>query len=128
MLPPEANAEYYRQKTEAMKRAKQAKAKVNREATKEERRTLWKEFEQAKKEEFESWKETNKVFDFVDMNKNPVKNFVTGRWVLTVKRDKDGNFQKCKARLILRGFQDRQKGDLQTDSPTSTRPGFRLQC
>ena len=98
MLPPEANAEHFRRQTEAWKRAMKAKAKVNREATKEERRTLWKEFEQAKKEEFESWKETNKVFDFVDMNKNPVKNFVIGRWVLTVKRDKDGNFQKCKAR------------------------------
>ena len=35
---------------------------------------------------------------------------------------------KCKARWVLRGFQDRQVWDLQTDSPTSTRPGFRLQC
>ena len=28
----------------------------------------------------------------------------------------------------MRGFQDQQHFDLQTDSPTSTRPGFRLQC
>ena len=44
------------------------------------------------------------------------------------QRDKDGKFLKCKARWVLRGFQDRQVWDLQTDSPTSTRPGFRLQC
>ena len=62
------------------------------------------------------------------MRKVHVKNLVTGRWVLTIKRDKDGKFEKCKARWVLRGFLDRQKSDLQTDSPTSTRPGFRLQC
>ena len=26
-----------------------------------------------------------------------IQNFITGRWVLTVKRDKNGNFEKCKA-------------------------------
>ena len=62
------------------------------------------------------------------MRKYKVTNYITGRWVCTVKRDKDGNFQKCKARWVLRGFQDAQHWDLQTDSPTSTRPGFRLQC
>ena len=49
-------------------------------------------------------------------------------WVLTVKRDRDGKFQKCKARWVLRGFQDRQKDAQQTDNPTSTRPGLRLLC
>ena len=29
---------------------------------------------------------------------------------------------------MLRGFQDAQHWNLQTDSPTSTRPVFRLQC
>ena len=51
-----------------------------------------------------------------------------GIWVLTVKRDKDGKFVKCKARWVLKGFQDKQKLDQQTDSPTSTRPGFRMTC
>ena len=37
---------------------------------------------------------------------------VTGRWALTLKRDKDGNFLKTKARWVLRGFQDKQKNDL----------------
>lgn len=48
--------------------------------------------------------------------------------MLTVKRNKVGTFSKCKARWVLRGFQDQQIWNLQTDSPTSTRPGFRLQC
>ena len=62
------------------------------------------------------------------MRKQEVKNYVTGRWVLTVKREPDGSFIKAKARWVLRGFQDRQKWDQQTDSPTSTRPAFRLGC
>ena len=39
-----------------------------------------------------------------------------------------GEFPKCKARWVLRGFQDKQRFDQQTDSPTATRPGFRLAC
>ena len=42
------------------------------------------------------------LFDLVDIRKFKPKNFVTGRWVLTVKRDRDGKFQKCKARWALR--------------------------
>ena len=70
----------------------------------------------------------NEVFDLVDLRHARCKNYVTGRWVLTVKLDKDGKFQKVKARWVLRGFQDKQKWDQQTDSPTATRPGFRLCC
>ena len=33
---------------------------------------------------------------------------------------------KCKARWVLRGFQDRQKDEQQTDSPPASRSGFRL--
>ena len=46
--------------------------------------------------------------------------------MLTVKKDKDGNFLKCKARWVLRGFQDKEKDTQQCDSPAATRPGFRL--
>ena len=46
--------------------------------------------------------------------------------VLALKRDKDGNFLKTKARWVLRGFQDKQKNDQQTDSPAASRSGFRL--
>ena len=46
--------------------------------------------------------------------------------MLTIKVDKDGQFKKFKARWVCRGFQDAQKYDLQTDSPTATRYGFRV--
>ena len=59
------------------------------------------------------------------MRKTKARNFVAGRWVLTVKKDKDGNFQTCKARWVLKGFQDKQKNAQQTDSPAASRAGFR---
>jgi hypothetical protein len=45
-----------------------------------------KQFAEAKQAEYQSWKD-NAVFDIIDMRTLPVKNFVTGRWVLTIKRD-----------------------------------------
>ena len=87
-----------------------------------------KQFYQAKMDEFKSWQEENHVYEMIGMRNFPCKNYVTGRWVLTIKRDKEGNFEKCKARWVLRGFLDRQGNTIQTDSPTATRPGFRLAC
>ncbi len=103
-----------------------AKPVKRKEASKEELSEYREQFRKAKEEEYQSWLKNN-VFQFVKIKDSP-KNFVTGRWVLTVKRDKEGKFQKCKARWVLRGFQDRQKLEQQTDSPTATRPGFRLAC
>ena len=60
-------------------------------------------------------------------NVKPI-NYVTGRWVLTIKTDKQGTFLREKARCVLKGFQDKQQKYLQTDSPASTRPGFRMSC
>ena len=65
------------------------------------------------------------IFDFVDMRKIKVRNYVAGRWVLTAKTDKDGDFLKRKARWVLKGFQDKQKDTQQTDSPAASRAGFR---
>ena len=48
--------------------------------------------------------------------------------VLTVKRDKDGKFLKCKARWVHKGFQDNQPLNQQTDSPTLTLANFRNTC
>ena len=98
--------------------------KKRKEASQQEQRELVKQFLDAKKAECQSWLD-NDVYDLVDMRKLQVKNFVSGRWVLTVKRDKDGNFLKCKARWVLRGFEDRQKNTQQTDSPAASRSGFR---
>jgi hypothetical protein len=101
------------------------KIKKRKEASQTERRQYAKQFAEAKQAEYQSWVD-NQVFDLVDVRKLKVKNYVTGRWVLTIKRTKEGEFQKCKARWVLRGFQDRQKDQQQTDSPAATRPGFRL--
>ena len=98
--------------------------KKRKDATQQEKRQLAKQFLGAKKAECQSWID-NEVFDLVDMRKTRVRNFVAGRWVLTVKKDKDGNFQKCKARWALKGFQDKQKNTQQTDSPAASRAGFR---
>ena len=65
---------------------------------------------EAKHLECKSWLD-NEVFDLVDTRKIEVRNWVTGGWVLTLKRDKRGNFLKTKARWVLRSFQDKQKND-----------------
>ena len=84
-----------------------------------------KQIKQAKLEEFRSFLDFT-AMKFRDRRKHKIENFVTGRWVLTIKTDKDGQFKKFKARWVCRGFQDAQKWDLQTDSPTATRYGFRV--
>ena len=75
-----------------------------KEATATDARQYAKQLMEAKIQEYQSWKE-NEVFDLVDARKVPVKNCVTGRWVLTAKRKADGAFVKCKgkARWVLRG-------------------------
>eukprot|EP00435_Cladocopium_sp_Y103_P048937 s573_g14.t1 len=98
--------------------------KKRKEATQQEKRELARQFLDAKKPECQSWID-NEVFDLADMRKIKVRNFVAGRWALTVKKDEDGNFQKCKARWALKGFQDKQKNSQQTDSPAASRAGFR---
>ena len=98
--------------------------KKRKEATQQEKRELAKQFLEAKKAECQSWFD-NDVFEIVDLRKIRVRNFVKGRWVLTVKKDKDGKFLKCKARWVLKGFQDKQKDSQQTDSPAASRSGFR---
>ena len=71
---------------------------------------------------------TTRVFDLIDMRKVNPRNYVTGRWVLTINTEKQGNFLRAKTRWRLRGFQDEQKEYLQTDSPAPTRPRFRMSC
>ena len=98
-----------------------------KEASVADLRQYQRQFSEAKAAECQSWID-NEVYELIDIRKHKCKNYVTGRWVLTVKVDKFGKFLKTKARWVLRGFQDKQKMDQQTDSPTATRPGFRLCC
>ena len=83
-----------------------------------------KEIKQAKLEEFRSFLDFT-AMTFRDKRSHKIDNYVTGTWVLTIKVDKDGQFKKFKARWVCRVFQGAQKYDLQTDSPTASRYGFR---
>ena len=96
--------------------------KKRREATQQEKRQFAKQFLAAKQAECKSQFD-NDVFELRDMRKLKIGNFVAGRWVLTIKKDKDGNLLKCKARWVLKGFQDRQKDTQQTDSPAASPKG-----
>ena len=84
-----------------------------------------KEIKQAKLEEFRSFPDFT-AMTFRDKRCHKIDNYVTGRWVLTIKVDKGGQFKKFKARWVCRGFQDAQWYDLQSDSPIATRYGFRV--
>ena len=98
--------------------------------TPEMHRRYAKEIKSAKLDEFKSYLD-NGALRLADKRKlSRDINFLTGRWVLTVKVDKNGFFSKFKARWVCRGFQDKHAWEQQTDSPTATRYGFRLvaQC
>ena len=103
------------------------RSRARKEASAKEIRGYYEQFADAKHLEYKSWVD-NEVFDLIDMRKVKPKKYVTGRWVLTIKTDKQGNFLKAEARWVLRGFQDKQKDYQQTDSPASTRPRFRMSC
>ena len=85
-----------------------------KEASAQEVRGYFKQFAEARHLEHRSWVD-NEVFDLIDMRKFKPRNYVTGRWVLTIKTDKQDNFLRAKARWVLRGFQDKQKEYQQTD-------------
>ena len=98
--------------------------------TPEMTRRYAKEIRMAKLDEFKSYLD-NGALRLADKRKlSGDVNFLTGRWVLTVKVDKNGYFLKFKARWVYRGFQDKHAWEQQTDSPAATRYGFRLvpQC
>ena len=105
----------------------QKRSRARKEELPQEVRGYYKQFATAKHLEWKSWID-NEVFDFVDVRKVKPKNYVTGRWVLTIKTDKQSNFLRAKSTWVLRGIQDKQKDYLQTDSTASTRPGFRMSC
>ena len=103
------------------------RSRARKEASAQEVRGYCKQCAEAQHFEYRSWVD-NKVFDLIDTRKFKPRNYVTGRWVLTIKTEKQGNFLRAKARWVLRGFQDKQKEYQQTDSPASTTLGFHMSC
>ena len=49
---------------------------------------------------------------------------IGSQWVVTQKEKHDGQKQSCKARLVVRGFQEFLKP--QSDSPTASKEGFKM--
>ena len=103
------------------------RSRARKEASAQAVRGYYKQFAEAKHLAYRSWLD-NKVFDLIDLRKGRPKIYVTRRWVLTIKTDKQGNLLKVKARWVLSCFQDKQKDNLRTDSLASTTPGFRMSC
>ena len=62
-------------------------AKKRKEASATDIRTYRRQFTEAKKAEIKSWQDNN-VYEIIDIRKHKIKNYITGRWVLTVKINK----------------------------------------
>ena len=85
------------------------RSRARKEASAQEVRGHYKQFAEAKHLVYRSWVD-NEVFDLIDLRKVKPKNYVTGRWVLTIKTDKQSNFIKAKVRWVLRGFPRQTEG------------------
>ena len=95
-------------------RASRARAKMRsrarKEASAQDVRRCCKQFAEAKHLEYKSWVD-NKVFELIDTRKVKPRNFVTGRWVLTIKTDKQGNFFKAnKSQMGIDRFPGQTEG------------------
>ena len=71
------------------------RSRARKVASAQEVRGYYKQFAEAKHHEWKSWID-NEVFDLSDTGKVKPKNYATGRWVLTIKTDKHGNFLREK--------------------------------
>ena len=76
------------------------------------------DFDQARAKEMKSWLDTG-AYDVVE---DKGQDAVTTRWVYTLK---DGG-SKAKARLVARGFQDKDIDLLDTSSPTCSKTNVRM--
>ena len=77
-------------------------------------------FENAKKEELESWK-NNHVYTEIEDNG---QSCVSTRWVCTLKETKDE--VKTKARLVVRGVEEIGKDDIPKDSPKCANESLKI--
>jgi hypothetical protein len=81
-------------------------------------RSDWPEWEAAMRAEFNSLVE-NQTWDLV---KRPNQNVITGRWTFKLKRDRDGNPQRYKARWVAHGFKQRHGVDFDETFASVVKP------
>ena len=78
-------------------------------------------FNEAKNKELKCWLETSTVKRILKDRIHPSR-IMTSRWVLTWKTDETSTLgHKAKARLVVRGYQDPELHQVDTDSPTLSR-------
>ena len=74
------------------------RSRARKEASAKEVRGYFQQFAEAKHLEYNSWV-VNDVSDLVDLRNVKQRNYATGRWVLTIKADKQGNFLMAKIKM-----------------------------
>ena len=74
------------------------KSRARKEATAQQVRGYYKQFAEAKQLEYKSWVDKY-VFELVDMRRFKPKNYVTCRWVLPIKADRQGSFLKGQSQM-----------------------------
>ena len=102
---PRSSSHASQQQVRATGARAKRRSRARKDASAKEVRGYYKQFAEAKHLEYKSWVD-NEVFDLVDLRKVKPRNYITGRWVLTIKTDKQGKFLTAKARLVLRGLQE----------------------
>ena len=81
------------------------------------------EIVEAKKKELDNLK-IYETFEEVDEKDVTNENIIGSRGVVTEKQKQDGQKQQVKARLVARGFQEKEKP--QSDAPAAHRESFKL--
>ena len=85
------------------------RSRARKEASTQEVRGSYKLSARAKHLEWKSWID-NEVFDLVDLRRFKPKNYVTGRWVLAIETNKQGNFLRAKGEMGIERIPGQTKG------------------
>src|SRR5215469_6208977 len=76
---------------------------------------------QAKEKELNSWKE-NEVYTETEWKEG--MKVINVRWIVTEKEKKGGKM--CKARLVARGFLEKNENNMECEAPTCTNEGLKI--
>ena len=94
---------------EAAKARAKMRSSARKEALAQEVRGYYKQFARAKHLEWKSWID-NAVFDLVDLRKFKPKNYVTGRWEITIKNRQAGQLPQGKSETGIERIPGKPQG------------------